>query len=107
MEPLGWYRKWGDPLGNSSSYLGVLPERRPFPITGNWKRYKFTVGNILFLMLSDRNDMPYPVGRGHSKEHRWGGHPAGAVTRKTFEWWKKQVLNNQTHLLQLYFVSIF
>jgi len=63
------------------------------------ERYKFQAGNILFLMLADRNDVPSPVGRGHSREGKSGGFPAGAVTRETFEWWKIQVLENQDKIL--------
>ncbi|MEI9901772.1 MAG: hypothetical protein WDN31_18605 [Hyphomicrobium sp.] len=36
------------------------------------------MGNIRFLMMSDRNDLPYPVGRQESG----GGSPAGAVDRR-------------------------
>ena len=41
-------------------------------------------------MLADRNDVPEPVGRGHSRDAKRGGYPAGAVTRETFNWWKQQ-----------------
>ena len=37
--------------------------------------------------MSDRNDLPYPVGR----QEFGGGSPAGAVTGETWEWWKKHV----------------
>jgi hypothetical protein len=39
--------------------------------------------------------VPEPVGRGHSRDGKSGGYPAGAVTRETFNWWKQQVLANQ------------
>ncbi len=57
---------------------GVDVSRRPYPTEGTWERYAFTVGNIRFLMMSDRNDLPYPVGRQESG----GGSPAGAVDRR-------------------------
>lgn len=94
-----WFRKWGDPLGESTKYSGVDSNRRPYPVEGTWERYKFQAGNILFLMLADRNDAPNPVGRGHSRDKHRGGFPAGAVTRETFHWWKQQVLNNQDKIL--------
>lgn len=97
--PGSWFRKWGDPLGENTTFSGVDPKRRPFPVEGTWERYKFQAGNILFLMLADRNDAPTPVGRGHSNEHHSGGFPAGAVTRDTFNWWKQQVLENQDKIL--------
>ena len=94
-----WFRKWGDPLGENTAYSGVDPSRRPFPVEGSWERYRFQAGNLLFLMLSDRNDAPTPVGRGHSSEANKGGFPAGAVTRETFRWWKRQVLENQDKII--------
>ncbi len=81
-----WFQKWGDPLGRHTEFSGVNPERRPFPVEGTWERYRFQAGNMLFLMLADRNDAPEPVGRGHSKDDKSGGYPAGAVTRDTFNW---------------------
>lgn len=94
-----WFQKWSDPLGQNTDYSGVDSSRRPFPIEGTWERYKFEAGNVLFLMLSDRNDAPTPVGRGHSRDRNMGGFPAGAVTRETFNWWKEQVLANQDKII--------
>ena len=94
-----WFRKWGDPLGRNTEFSGVDPKRRPFPVDGTWERYRFQAGNILFLMLADRNDAPTPVGRGHSREAKSGGFPAGAVTRETFEWWRRQVLDNHDKII--------
>lgn len=94
-----WFQKWGDPLGQHTEFSGVDPKRRPFPVEGTWERYRFVAGNILFLMLADRNDVPEPVGRGHSKDGNRGGYPAGAVTRETFQWWKQQVLDNQDKII--------
>ncbi len=62
---------------------------RPYPIEGSWERYSFRVGNLLFLMMSDRNDGGPPVGRA-----KRGGYPAGAVTGETFRWWKTMVEQN-------------
>lgn len=97
--PGSWFQKWGDPLGENTQFSGVDPQRRPFPVEGTWERYRFQAGNILFLMLADRNDAPTPVGRGHSKEAKSGGYPPGAVTRETFDWWKQQVLENQDKII--------
>ncbi|MFT5322247.1 MAG: hypothetical protein ACI8P0_000082 [Planctomycetaceae bacterium] len=94
-----WFQKWGDPLGRHTEVSGVDPERRPFPVEGTWERYRFLAGNVLFLMLADRNDVPEPVGRGHSRDGKSGGYPAGAVTRDTFNWWKQQVLENQNRII--------
>lgn len=97
--PGSWFRKWGDPMGEHTELSGVDAERRPFPVEGNWERYRFQAGNLLFLMLSDRNGAPSPVGRGHSSEKNKGGYPPGAVTRETFDWWKNQVLENQDKII--------
>lgn len=83
---MAWFRKWVDPLGENTAHSGLDATRRRHPVTGTWERYEFRVGNVLFLMMSDRNDLPQPVGRG-----KRGGYPAGAVTKETFEWWRQRV----------------
>jgi hypothetical protein len=84
-----WFRKWVDPLGENTKVSGVDPPARPYPVNGTWERYSFRVGNLLFLVMSDRNDSGPPVGRG-----KRGGYPAGAVTGETFRWWQQQVEEN-------------
>ncbi len=81
-----WFRKWVDPEGLHPEHSGVDRSRRPYPIDGTWERYQFRVGNLLFLLMSDRNDGGPPVGRAER-----GGYPAGAVTGDTFRWWTQQV----------------
>ena len=45
--------------------------------------------------MSDRNDLPPPVGRGPIDDTiNRGGYPAGAVTSETFAWWRRQVEEN-------------
>jgi len=85
-----WFQKWVDPMGEQPQFSGVHASKRPYPVEGQWDRYSFQVGNILFLAMGDRNDGGPPVGRGER-----GGFPAGAVTMETFEWWKEMVLSNQ------------
>ena len=89
-----WFRKWIDPEGLNPLYSRVRNERRPFAIDGTWERYSFAVGNILFLMMSDRNDGGPPKGRSEK-----GGWPAGAITRDTFEWWKGKVEVNRDKII--------
>ena len=89
-----WYRKWIDPEGLHPEFSQVRRERRPYPIDGNWERYSFRAGNVLFLMMSDRNDGGPPKGRSE-----FGGWPAGAITRETFEWWKRMVEANQDRII--------
>ena len=85
-----WFRKWLDPTGENTEYSGVDLSKRPYPVEGTWERYSFRVGNLLFLMMGDRNDGGPPVGRGVR-----GGYPAGAVTGETFDWWRRMVEGNQ------------
>jgi hypothetical protein len=85
-----WFKKWIDPLGENTKNSGVDKSRRPYAIDGTWERYSFRVGNMLFLMMGDRNDGGPPVGRAKTG----GGYPSGAVTGETFEWWKRQVEAN-------------
>lgn len=87
---MGWFRKWVDPTGEHTKFSGIDAKRRPFVVEGTWERYSFRVGNLLFLMMSDRNDGGPPVGRG-----KRGGYPAGAVTADTFRWWQKTVEANR------------
>jgi hypothetical protein len=84
-----WFRKWIDPTGERTATSGVNPARMPFPVEGTWERYAFRAGNLLFLVMGDRNDGGPPVGRGAA-----GGYPAGAVTGETFGWWHRAVEAN-------------
>jgi hypothetical protein len=84
-----WFKKWIDPTGERTATSGVDPARMPFPVEGTWERYAFRAGNLLFLVMGDRNDGGPPVGRG-----RRGGYPSGAVTGETFAWWQAQVAAN-------------
>jgi hypothetical protein len=84
-----WFQKWIDPIGEHTEFSGVNAARRPHPIDGTWERYSFRVGNILFLMMSDRNERSQKVGRG-----TLGGNPGGVVSGETFAWWKKMVEAN-------------
>lgn len=85
-----WFRKWLDPTGEHTEHSGVDASRMPYPVEGTWERYAIRVGNLLILMMSDRNDFEPPVGRGPR-----GGYPAGAVTGETFAWWKEMVETNR------------
>ncbi len=90
-----WFRKWVDPTGENVGYSYVHKERRLYPVTGTWERYSFQVGNILFLMMGDRNDGGPPAGRSDNGR----GYPAGKVTRETFEWWVDMVEQNQDNII--------
>ena len=89
-----WFRKWIDPTGENTRFSGVDPKRRRYPVQGTWERYSFRVGNLLFLVMSDRNDGGPPVGRGQR-----GGYPPGAVTGETFAWWKQMVESNPDSII--------
>ncbi len=89
-----WFRKWVDPMGLNPDVSGVHSDRRPFPTSGTWERYTISIGNMLILMLGDRNDGGPPAGRAER-----GGYPAGKVTRETFEWWKDTVEANPSKII--------
>jgi hypothetical protein len=89
-----WFRKWLDPTGENTQFSGVDPKRRRYLVTGTWERYEFRAGNVLFLVMSDRNDLPPPVGRG-----KRGGYPSGAVTDETFHWWRERVEANRDSII--------
>ena len=92
-----WFRKWIDPTGENTRHSGASAARRPYPVEGTWERYSFRVGNLLFLMMSDRNDLELPVGRGRLGAR--GGYPAGAVTGETFAWRRKMVEANKDSII--------
>jgi hypothetical protein len=81
-----WFRKWVDPIGENTETSGVDPAKMPFPVEGSWERYRFSAGNLMFLMMSDVNETTLPHGRGER-----GGCPAGVVSQETFDWWKEMV----------------
>lgn len=70
---------------------------RPFDISETWERYSFQVGNILFLMMEDRNDGGPLAERGYDEEA--GGYSAGKVTDETFESWQEMVEANQDNIV--------
>jgi hypothetical protein len=89
-DPSGaWFRKYLDPLGENTKYSGITNSGRPYPITGNWERYKIQIGNIVILMMSDVN-RPLTAHRG---DPGYGGDPGGVVSQSTFDWWKNEVEN--------------
>ena len=95
--PLQWWaRKWIDPTGVRPEHSEVNADRMPHAVEGTWERYTFAVGNIRFLMMSDRNDFPPPVGR-RGATH--GGYPSGAVTSETFDWWRRYLEANEDSVL--------
>jgi len=89
-----WFRTWIDPTGENTQVSGVDNARRPCPVTGTWERYWFEVGNILVLMMGDRNDGGPPAGRAAR-----GGYPAGRVTSETFTWWRELVEANPDRII--------
>lgn len=89
-----WFRTWVDPTGENTATSGVEAAQRPYRVEGTWERYAFRAGNLLFLVMSDRNDFEPPVGRGER-----GGYPAGAVTGETFQWWKRMVEQNRDRII--------
>ncbi len=89
-----WFQKWADPMGVNTRFSQVHADRRPYPVHGTWERYAFRAGNLLILMMSDRNEPSRPYGRG-----LLGGNPGGVVTRETFDWWKHQVESNRDCLI--------
>ena len=89
-----WWQKWIDPLGQHTKFSGVDSTKRPYRIEGTWEHYSFRVGNILFLMMSDRNEPSQKVGRGTLR-----GNPGGVVSGETFAWWRKMVESNPKSII--------
>ena len=90
QQPEGmWFQKWLDPIGENSKFSEVKKENYTFPIKGTFEKYYFDVGNIRFLMMSDINPKNQKKGRGEL-----GGHPTGAVSKNTFDWWVNHIEEN-------------
>jgi hypothetical protein len=95
-EDCWWFQKWIDPLGKHTAFSGVNNQRRPYRIESgsSWQHYSFRVGNMLFLMMSDRNEPSQKQGRG-----TLGGNPGGCIHGDTLQWWKEQVEANSDCLI--------
>ncbi len=89
-----WFRQWVDPTGEHTEISGVDNASRPYPVTGTWERYSFEVGDLLFLVMGDRNDGGPPAGRADS-----GGYPAGRVMSETLDWWKQMIESHPDHIV--------
>ena len=89
-----WFRKWIDPTGENTAVSGVDNAARPFPVTGTWERFSFEVGNLLFLMMGDRNDGGPPAGRAER-----GGYPAGKITGETLAWWREMLESHPDRII--------
>jgi hypothetical protein len=72
----------------------VRADRRPYPVQGTWERYAVRVGNILLLMMSDRNEPS-----AHLPRSEVGGNPGGVVSDETFTWWREQLRSHPEHLV--------
>lgn len=89
-----WFQKWVDPVGTSTVHSGVDASRRPYAVDGTWERYAFRVGNLLFLLMSDRNEPTQKIGRG-----KLGGNPGGVISGETFRWWRAAVEANRDAII--------
>lgn len=90
---MDWFLRYIDPLGNNTAYSQVNPKTDVVTMaTNTWHSYYRVLGKFLFLYISDRNDLPYPYGRGGSVES--GGHPSGTITLETWQWMQNVILNN-------------
>ncbi len=89
-----WVDGWLDPTGSHPERSGVRADRRPYPVQGTWERYAVRVGNILLLMMSDRNEPS-----AHLPRSEVGGNPGGVVSDETFTWWREQLRSHPEHLV--------
>lgn len=91
-----YYRQYIDPVGEFTEISGIDNSRRPYPVTGTYERYYFDVGNIRFLFLSDRNDLPAPYGRGEG-----GYFVDGAITLDTYKWFVDMIIKNPDRIIAI------
>ena len=90
-----WFRKYVDPLGEFTDTSGVTRADYPYPIVtsggGTWANYYFDVGNVRFIMMSDRNWTDLPVGRCPSTQ----GYPTGGIAGSVFAWLEDLIEENE------------
>jgi hypothetical protein len=109
-----YLQKYLDPLGTHTATSNVNASLMPYPILpgGAFDHYAFEVGNVLFLMLGDRNDAAYPFGRtcgssfvkddgshGINGAFDGAGHPAGTYTLATYNWWVNEIESNPDKII--------
>ncbi len=109
-----YVEKYLDPLGTHTATSNVDASQMPYPILpgAEFDHYAFEFGNVLFLMLGDRNDADYPFGRtcgssflkddgshGIDGVNDGRGHPAGTYTLETYNWWVDQIENNPDKII--------
>lgn len=111
-KPGEFAKKYVNPLGEQQYFdtSGFQNQQRPktegftqlinYPGT-RWDRYLIRTGNVVWIMLSDRNEYDhlaekrgdfsgdFQAGRGSDLGMPKGGYPSGSVTVDTFDWWKK------------------
>ncbi|MEE9451107.1 MAG: metallophosphoesterase [Ignavibacteriaceae bacterium] len=92
-----WFERYIDIKGDNTAFSGVNNANRPFLITylnpSVWQDgYYITIGNLLILMIPDRNELPIQYGRGGLSVN--GGYPSGAITLNTWNLIKTFILAN-------------
>ncbi|QDT65902.1 metallophosphoesterase [Calycomorphotria hydatis] len=94
---MDWFERWVDPLGQNTRESGNSERGRPYPVTyidrDQWHSYYIETPQATIFMLSDRNELKGPAGRG-GLVHGNGGYPSGAITLDTWEWFQAYVLAN-------------
>lgn len=93
-----YFQRYCDPFGLNTTYSGVT--QRPYPITGTYDAYYFTVGNMLIIMISDRNDDDPPSGEnGQDRADPDGRRAGGAWTTEQWTFLKNTVENNTDKII--------
>jgi len=101
VNPLGEAAYTNTSKFSASEYPSAIDFRPLLSYSGTrWDRYLVRSGNVIWIMLSDRNEFDtlaeargdtsglYQAGRGSASGMPDGGYPSGSVTLDTFEWWK-------------------
>ncbi len=93
---MDWFLRYLDPKRENTSFSNADINAflyTPTYMNGtDWHSYYIEFGRNLILFISDRNDLPFPYGRGGSVIT--GGHPSGSITLETWNWMKSTILAN-------------
>lgn len=92
-----WFNRYIDSFGENTVYSGVDNSLRPYPIIRdgvNEDHYAIVIGNILFLMINDCNDVLAPVGRSGGGS---GGYPSGTISTLSWAWMQQMIIDYPNH----------
>jgi hypothetical protein len=94
-----YFKKYIDPLGDNPATSKVITANRPYPITGNYDSYHLEIGNMIIIMLGDRNDGPPPMGRDGLDTSLSSRRASGGISTAQWNWFTNLVETNTDKII--------